>query len=366
MSTSTAPVDAFVAVDDPDLLCACWDGLALIDAGWRPRRSRIAYSAGSGVGSLAVATPGVRLPGTSNCKSKFIPGLSPLSPSYLRRSDQRALACAHTQGAALMSADVRPGAYKPAPITMRVFAAYRRRCTRCNILWRAGEPDLGIRGTSYGEPVSRRTAGGAAGGLSTRWLSEDEVADLTGLPGPLVAELLPRLPSPPGISYDRTAEMYPFESVLKAQIAVYMLEFGVRYPYIRAGMLEVLSTAELGQLLATWRQHHYSRAARNWPHSHAARFEPARCTRWLMVLRAAIGALRGRVKARSRLSVKGGHMLPQQAPHVIAHTIGSTPWLLRSCSSTALTPDMTRARKLAARAPAMTGATALIDLEGAC
>jgi len=59
MSTSTAQVDAFVAVDDPDLLCACWDGLALIDAGWRPRR--ITYSAGSGVGSLAVATPGGRV-----------------------------------------------------------------------------------------------------------------------------------------------------------------------------------------------------------------------------------------------------------------------------------------------------------------
>ncbi|EUA17281.1 MULTISPECIES: hypothetical protein [Mycobacterium] len=91
-------------------------------------------------------------------------------------------------------------------------------------------------------------------GLSVAWLSEVEVAARSGLPGPLVAELLPQLPTPPQIGYDRTAAVYTADAVLKAQIAVLILDFGIRYRYVRAAVLQPRSTAQLRESLEVWQQ----------------------------------------------------------------------------------------------------------------
>jgi hypothetical protein len=85
--------------------------------------------------------------------------------------------------------------------------------------------------------------------------NEDEVATLSGLPGPLVSELLPRQPGSTDRAYDRGAEVYTAESVLQARIAVCMLDHGVRYCYIRAAMRNPHSAADLDATLKVWRQY---------------------------------------------------------------------------------------------------------------
>lgn len=60
MTASAAPLDATaLAAGDNDLVRACWDGLALIDAGWRLHR--LTYRAADRVAVLVVETPSGRV-----------------------------------------------------------------------------------------------------------------------------------------------------------------------------------------------------------------------------------------------------------------------------------------------------------------
>ncbi|WP_139803391.1 hypothetical protein [Mycobacterium avium] len=141
------------------------------------------------------------------------------------------------------------------------------------------------------------------------WLSEQEVAARSGLPGPLVAELLPRLPTPGDIAYDRTAALYTADSVLKAQIATCMLEFGVRYRYIRAAMFEPLSTAELEEVLGMWRKRRRRNllAIRTASAGRAGGATSVRSVRWSAALLAAtIGAPRNRFSVRAKALSRTG------------------------------------------------------------
>jgi hypothetical protein len=128
-------------------------------------------------------------------------------------------------------------------------------------------------------------------GPPARWLNEQEVAELSGLPGPLVEDdLLPRLPTPPDIAYHRGAQVYTAESVVKARIAAYMLAFGIRYRYISAGMREPLSDTQLERVLGIWRHIHHSPAAGN----RAGRIAPDGAARWPAgVLRSIVVVLQG-------------------------------------------------------------------------
>jgi hypothetical protein len=121
-------------------------------------------------------------------------------------------------------------------------------------------------------------------GSTARWLNEREVAARSGLPGPLVAELLPQLPVPPGIAYDRTAALYTADSVIKAQIAVYMLAAGIRCRYIRAAMFEPASPAQLERDHVLWRKTSRLLLTRKRPRARAGIGTLRRSGRWLTAL----------------------------------------------------------------------------------
>ena len=75
------------------------------------------------------------------------------------------------------------------------------------------------------------------------WICEKDIVRLTGLPGPLVSELLPRLPSLD--DYSTAAAVYHPDSIYRAQIAVSLLHAGIRMPLIRASVSEPLSHEDL-------------------------------------------------------------------------------------------------------------------------
>jgi hypothetical protein len=102
--------------------------------------------------------------------------------------------------------------------------------------------------------LSRRSAQAVLSAMPCSY-SEDDVAALSGLPGPLVSELLSRPHGPGDRGYGRDAEVYTAESVLQARIAVCMLDHGVRYRYIRAAMRASSSVSDLEAALEIWR--HY-------------------------------------------------------------------------------------------------------------
>src|SRR5690625_409023 len=70
---------------------------------------------------------------------------------------------------------------------------------------------------------------------TTAQLSELDVARLSGLPGPLVHELVPHEP-PDTDDYHCGAKVYPQGSVELAKAAGDLLSHGVRFPVIRAVM----------------------------------------------------------------------------------------------------------------------------------
>jgi hypothetical protein len=83
------------------------------------------------------------------------------------------------------------------------------------------------------------------------WLCESDVAHRSGLPGPLVEELIPRLPTPLGVDYNG-AEVYDEDSVYRARLAVLMLSRGIRLRFVRLAMGNPMTLAELKQACQRW------------------------------------------------------------------------------------------------------------------
>jgi hypothetical protein len=96
----------------------------------------------------------------------------------------------------------------------------------------------------------KRVADAAAGADVPRWLNEWAVAELSGLPGPLVAELLPCLPTLQ--DYCAHNELYDADSVYKARMAVLMMRCGIRMSYIRAAMAEPVAREDMAWCSRQW------------------------------------------------------------------------------------------------------------------
>ena len=62
---------------------------------------------------------------------------------------------------------------------------------------------------------------------------------MSGLPRPLVFDLLPRLPS--AQAYSPAAELYDADSIYRARIAVQMLRVGLRLNDIRAALAQPMA-----------------------------------------------------------------------------------------------------------------------------
>ncbi|MDX1886837.1 hypothetical protein [Mycolicibacterium sp. 120270] len=90
--------------------------------------------------------------------------------------------------------------------------------------------------------------------MNTRsdWLCERDVAQRSGLPGPLVADLLPRLPTPIDVDYTDTAQVYDEDSAYRARLAVHMLHNGIRLRFIRLAVREPMTLAELKRACQQW------------------------------------------------------------------------------------------------------------------
>lgn len=96
-----------------------------------------------------------------------------------------------------------------------------------------------------------------------QWLNEWEVAELSGLPGPLVAELLPHLPTLQ--DYCTHAELYDADSVYKARMAVLMMRCGIRMRYIRAAMAAPVAREHTAWCARQWEALARRRNGHTWP-----------------------------------------------------------------------------------------------------
>lgn len=89
-----------------------------------------------------------------------------------------------------------------------------------------------------------------------QWFSQDDLAEQTGLYGPLVHEFLSwmRLPLADD-GCDASTAVYTFDALVKAHVAAVMLQVGIRFPLIRAAMHESTPVQESLHDLAMWLQH---------------------------------------------------------------------------------------------------------------
>lgn len=81
----------------------------------------------------------------------------------------------------------------------------------------------------------------------TEWLSEQQVSERSGLPGPLVAVLIPRRNEGTGEHYHRDALLYPGHAVYAAQTAQILLAAGVRVPLVRAAAGERITAEHVAE-----------------------------------------------------------------------------------------------------------------------
>jgi hypothetical protein len=86
----------------------------------------------------------------------------------------------------------------------------------------------------------------------TRWLTERDIARLSGLPGPLIAELIPHLPTPDAGGYSTDAEVYTEDSVHRARLAAMLLRSGIRLRYIRIAMDQPQTSEQLKDACERW------------------------------------------------------------------------------------------------------------------
>lgn len=86
----------------------------------------------------------------------------------------------------------------------------------------------------------------------TRWLNERDISRLSGLPGPLVAELVPHLPTPEVGGYSTDAEVYTEDSVHRARLAALLLRCGIRLRYIRMAMDPAQTSEQLKDACERW------------------------------------------------------------------------------------------------------------------
>ncbi|MFV8233992.1 hypothetical protein [Mycolicibacterium fortuitum] len=87
---------------------------------------------------------------------------------------------------------------------------------------------------------------------ATAPLTELDVMRKSGLPGPLIRDLLPRLES--DMAYHTSAPVYGAESVDRACIARDMIAAGIRYDLVRFCAKEPISVDELADVRARWAQ----------------------------------------------------------------------------------------------------------------
>lgn len=87
---------------------------------------------------------------------------------------------------------------------------------------------------------------------ATAPLTELDVMRESGLPGPLIRDLLPRLKS--DTAYHTSAPAYSAESVDRACIARDMIAAGIRYDLVRFCAKEPISGDELADMRARWAQ----------------------------------------------------------------------------------------------------------------
>lgn len=84
-----------------------------------------------------------------------------------------------------------------------------------------------------------------------QWYSELDIVAKTGLPGPLIADLLPRLPTPSGV-YSNCAQVYDTDSVQRARLVLQMLRVGVRLRFIRMVMAQPMTADQITDGIAEW------------------------------------------------------------------------------------------------------------------
>lgn len=87
---------------------------------------------------------------------------------------------------------------------------------------------------------------------ATAPLTELDVIRESGLPGPLIRDLLPRLES--DMAYHTNAPVYSAESVDRACIARDMIAAGIRYDLVRFCAKEPISGDDLADMRARWAQ----------------------------------------------------------------------------------------------------------------
>ena len=83
------------------------------------------------------------------------------------------------------------------------------------------------------------------------WYSELDIVAKTGLPGPLVADLLPRLPTPPG-GYSNRAQVYDPDSIQRALLVIQMLRVGIRLRFIHMVMAHPMTAEQITDGIAEW------------------------------------------------------------------------------------------------------------------
>lgn len=87
--------------------------------------------------------------------------------------------------------------------------------------------------------------------LDVQWYCESDIVAHTGLPGPLVAELLPRLPTLPG-EYNTAAKVYDADTFDRALLVTQMLRAGVRLRFIRIAIAQPMTADQLSASIAEW------------------------------------------------------------------------------------------------------------------
>lgn len=81
-------------------------------------------------------------------------------------------------------------------------------------------------------------------------LTERDVSDRSGLPGPLVETLLHSVSPDDVADYHTEAPVYSEEDVYRAQLAVFMLNASIRMRYIHAAMREPRTLEQLQTTVA--------------------------------------------------------------------------------------------------------------------
>lgn len=137
----------------------------------------------------------------------------------------------------------------------------------------------------------------------TRWFTERDISHLSGLPGPLVAELLPRPPAPDAAGYTAVAEVYDEASIYRARLALMLLRAGIRLRYIRLVMHQPQTTEQLKDACEQWE---HSETATS-PHPHPPALTPTAAAAGRVCRRARIY---GRRDADPAVPDRGGFPRP--------------------------------------------------------